>query len=193
MGESQIHFQLPHWLSKYEIEIKNKIFINDEDKMNIAIEISKQNILNNTGGPFGCAIFKLSKDKKKSTLLSMGCNLVTDNNNCTLHGEMVAIQLGQKKIKNYTFNKDDKYELFTSCEPCAMCLGATLWSGVYRLVSGATKFDAEKIGFKEGPVFEESYSYLQENGIKIKKNVLREKAKAVLELYKNNGGEIYNS
>ena len=193
MNNSKLYFQLPDWLVKYENEIKNKIFINDEDKMEIAVEISKQNILNKTGGPFGCAIFKLSQDNKKSTLFSVGCNLVVSNNNCTLHGEMVAIQIGQKKIKNYTFNKNDKYELFTSCEPCAMCLGATLWSGVHRLVSGATKFDAEKIGFKEGPVFDKSYSYLEDNGIKIKKNVLKEKAKAVLELYKNNGGQIYNS
>merc|ERR1712100_537855 len=114
MDKSKFYFQLPDWLIKYENEIKNEMFINDEDKMNIAIEISKQNILNKTGGPFGCAIFKLSKDKQKSTLLSIGCNLVTANNNCTLHGEMVAIQLGQQKIKNYTFNKNDKYELFTS-------------------------------------------------------------------------------
>ena len=192
MVNSELHFQLPNWLIKYENEIVNNIFVNDEDKMNIAIEISKQNILNKTGGPFGCAIFKISEDKK-STLLSLGCNIVTSNNNCTLHGEMVAIQLGQKKIQNYTFNKDDKYELFTSCEPCAMCLGATLWSGVHRVVSGATKSDAENIGFKEGPVFDESYSYLKDNGIQITKNVLREKAKNILELYKNNEGEIYNA
>ena len=193
MDNSKSYFQLPDWLTKYEEQIKDTKFNNDEKKMEIAIEISKRNVLRKTGGPFGCAIFKISKDKKYSTLFSVGCNLVLLNNNCTLHGEMVAIQLGQKKIQNYTFNKDDKYELFTSCEPCAMCLGATLWSGVHRLVSGATKSDAENIGFKEGPVFDESYSYLKDNGIQITKNVLREKAKNILELYKNNEGEIYNA
>jgi tRNA(Arg) A34 adenosine deaminase TadA len=193
MDNSKSYFQLPDWLTKYEEQIKDTKFNNDEKKMEIAIEISKRNVLRKTGGPFGCAIFKISKDKKYSTLFSVGCNLVLLNNNCTLHGEMVAIQLGQKKIKNYTFEDNDKYELFTSCEPCAMCLGAILWCGVQRLVCGATKYDAEELGFKEGPVFNESYLYLQNNGIEIKKNVLRKEAKGVFILYSNSDGKIYNS
>ena len=70
----------------------------------------------------------------------------------TVHGEMVAIQFAQQKLK--TFALKDKtgakeYCLFTSCEPCAMCLGGTFWSGVSKMVCAATKADAESIGFDE--------------------------------------------
>lgn len=73
-----------------------------------------------------------------------------------------------------------------------MCLGATLWSGVTRLVCGATKADASTIGFDEGPVFEESYKHLEEAGIEVKRKVLRQEAAAVLENY-GKIGVIYNA
>jgi len=84
-----------------------------------------------------------------------------------------------------------QFELFTSCEPCAMCLGATLWSGVSRLVCGATKDDAQAIGFDEGPVYEESYRHLEKCGVGVTRNVLTEEAAGVLRRY-GNSGLIYN-
>jgi tRNA(Arg) A34 adenosine deaminase TadA len=84
------------------------------------------------------------------------------------------------------------HELFTSCEPCAMCLGATLWSGVKRVVYGAGREDASKLNFEEGPVFPESYQYLMDRGIEIVRNVLRPEAAAVLERYRAKSGKIYN-
>jgi tRNA(Arg) A34 adenosine deaminase TadA len=84
------------------------------------------------------------------------------------------------------------HELFTSCEPCAMCLGATLWSGVRRLVCGAAREDATRLDFEEGPVFPESYRYLEERGIQIVRDLLRDEARAVLELYRATKGAIYN-
>ncbi|KAL7518003.1 hypothetical protein ACHAWX_002872 [Stephanocyclus meneghinianus] len=85
-----------------------------------------------------------------------------------------------------------RFELFTSCEPCAMCLGATLWSGVSRIVCGATKDDAQSIGFDEGPVFEESYKHLEKAGIDVTRNVLRADAAKVLQRYGCGCGPIYN-
>ncbi|HVG39005.1 MAG TPA: hypothetical protein VM870_06955, partial [Pyrinomonadaceae bacterium] len=78
------------------------------------------------------------------------------------------------------------------CEPCAMCLGATLWSGVKRVVCGATREDARQLNFDEGPVFADSYSYLSERGIEIVRGVRRTEARAVLELYRLGSGTIYN-
>jgi len=80
----------------------------------------------------------------------------------------------------------------TSCEPCAMCLGATLWSGVRRLVFGATRDDAAKLEFDEGPVFPESYKYLEARGIEIVRGMLHDEAAAVLERYRALNGAIYN-
>ncbi|HEX7024878.1 MAG TPA: hypothetical protein VF187_08680, partial [Gemmatimonadales bacterium] len=84
------------------------------------------------------------------------------------------------------------HELVTSCEPCAMCLGAILWSGVTRVVMGASRQDATALEFEEGPVFPESYRYLESRGIEIVREVLRAEARAVLELYRERGGTIYN-
>ena len=128
--------------------------------MQLAIDISARNVKEGTGGPFGCAIFERHEDDSIS-LISIGMNRVVTLGNSTLHGEMVAIQMAQKKLKTFSLQMplectpcDDggekkmrHFELFTSCEPCAMCLGATLWSGVSRIVCGAGKDDAEKIGF----------------------------------------------
>ena len=73
-----------------------------------------------------------------------------------------------------------------------MCLGATLWSGVRRLVYGAGRDDASRIDFDEGPVFAESYRYLEARGIEISGGVLRREAAAVLELYRQRNGPVYN-
>jgi tRNA(Arg) A34 adenosine deaminase TadA len=74
-----------------------------------------------------------------------------------------------------------------------MCLGAALWSGVRGLVCGASKEDATAVGFDEGPVFAESWAYLERRGVRITRGVLRERAVAVLELYRATGGPIYNA
>ena len=74
-----------------------------------------------------------------------------------------------------------------------MCLGATLWSGARRLICGATREDATALGFDEGPVFPESYSYLESRGVAVVRGVLRREAAEVLELYERSGGQIYNA
>jgi tRNA(Arg) A34 adenosine deaminase TadA len=163
--------------------------------MLVAIEISRRNVAQNTGGPFGCAIFEKDTTTGKCKLFSVGANRVVPLNNSTLHGEMVAIQFAQKKLKHFSLSGNaengKEYFLFTSCEPCAMCLGGTLWSGVSKIVCAATKDDAEAIGFNEGPVFPESYKALESAGCKVVRNVLREESAKVLQNY-GETGVIYN-
>jgi tRNA(Arg) A34 adenosine deaminase TadA len=74
-----------------------------------------------------------------------------------------------------------------------MCLGAVHWSGVRRLVTGATREDAIALSFDEGPVFPESFAYLEARGVGVVRGVRRKEAAAVLELYKRQGGPIYNA
>ncbi|WP_449357388.1 nucleoside deaminase [Alishewanella longhuensis] len=103
--------------------------------MALAIELSRQNVLRGTGGPFGSAIFEVDSGK----LISVGVNRVMPLSNSSAHGEMVAIMLAEQAVQSFSLAADGvKRELFTSCEPCAMCLGGTLWSGVKRLVCAAT-------------------------------------------------------
>jgi tRNA(Arg) A34 adenosine deaminase TadA len=103
--------------------------------------------------------------------------------------------MAQKRLSSFTLKAPHlpPHEMFTSCEPCAMCLGATLWSGVERLVCGARRDDASRLNFEEGPVFPESYRYLEDRGIEIVHNLLREEAKSILELYRAAGGQVYNA
>lgn len=158
--------------------------------MRLAIAVSRQNVERATGGPFGAAVFEADSGR----LVSIGMNSVVRLNNCTLHGEIVAFMMAQQRVGSYTLHAPNlpRHELFTSCEPCAMCLGAALWSGVRRVVSGAARDDASKLDFEEGPVFPESYRYLEARGIAIEREVLRDEARAVLELYRRTSGTIYN-
>jgi len=102
--------------------------------------------------------------------------------------------MAQQRVQSFTLNAPNlpAHELTTQCEPCATCLGAALWSGVRRVVAGAAREDASKLNFEEGPVFPESYRYLEDRGIEIVRNVLRSEARAVLELYRAKSGKIYN-
>jgi len=187
---------LPEWTTDFYNERKNKVYATDKEMMEVAMELSKVNCKNKTGGPFGTAIFEHDPQTNESRLFSIGVNRVVPCSNSTSHGEMIAIQFGQQKRRNFSFscsgaNNSKEFHLFTSCAPCCQCLGGVMWSGVSKLVCGATKADAEAIGFDEGPVFDESYEALEQAGCKVVRNVLRDECKAVLEWYKNHG-EIYN-
>ena len=168
----------------------SRTYASDTDKMRLAIDVSRENVERETGGPFGAAIF----ERDSGRLVAVGMNSVVRLGNCTLHGEMVAFMMAQRRVGSYTLSAPHLpvHELFTSCEPCAMCLGATLWSGVRRVVYGAGREDASRLNFEEGPVFPESYKYLEDRGITIVRGVLRDEARAVLERYREKRGTIYN-
>lgn len=183
-----INIDFPAWLESFAE--RDRRFASDEEKMSVAINLAVENVSRGTGGPFGAAIF----DSRTGEILSLGMNQVVRLNNSCLHAEVTAIMSAQATLNSYNLSdkEESPYELFTSCEPCCMCLGAILWSGVKRLVCAATKEDASRIGFDEGPVYESSYEYLQERGIEVKRYLLRAEAVKAFELYKTQGGLIYN-
>jgi tRNA(Arg) A34 adenosine deaminase TadA len=184
-----IHFEYPLWVEA-GVDFSH-IYSSDEDRMRVAIAVSRENVERGTGGPFGAAIFESDSGR----LVSVGMNSVVRSHNCVLHGEIVAFMMAQQSVRSFTLNAPNlpAHELFTSCEPCAMCLGAALWSGVRRIVCGAAREDATRLKFEEGPVFPESYKYLEDRGIKIEHGLLREEAREVMELYRAKGGKIYNA
>jgi tRNA(Arg) A34 adenosine deaminase TadA len=158
--------------------------------MRLAVKLSRLNIENETGGPFGAAIF----DTATHRLLAPGVNLVTGADCSVLHAEIVAIMVGQQVVGSYDlgFDREGGYELVSSCEPCAMCLGAIPWSGVRRLVCGARDDDARRIGLDEGAKPENWPRELEQRGITVSRDVCREAAAAVLDRYAAGGGAIYN-
>jgi tRNA(Arg) A34 adenosine deaminase TadA len=183
-----VHVDYPAWVA--EVVAWETSYPTDEARMRLAITLSRENVERGTGGPFGAAIF----ERDSGRLVAVGMNSVVRLHNCTLHGEMVAFMMAQRRLGSFTLNAPQlpAHELVTSCEPCAMCLGATLWSGVRRLVFGATREDAAKLEFDEGPVFPESYRYLEARGIEIVRGMLHDEAAAVLDRYRALNGAIYN-
>ncbi len=113
--------------------------------MNRAIELSLKSIKLN-GGPFGCVIVK------NNQIIAEGSNEVTKNNDPTAHAEIVTIR-NACKILN-TFNLKGT-EMFTSCEPCPMCLSAIYWSHIDKIYYGNTRKDAAKIGFDDNFIYDE--------------------------------------
>jgi tRNA(Arg) A34 adenosine deaminase TadA len=183
-----VHIEYPDWVDS--IVNWNRRYSSDEDRMRLAIEVARENVSRESGGPFAAAIFEAESGR----LVAVGMNSVVRLNNCTLHGEMMAFMMAQQRVGSYTLNAPgmSAHELFSTCEPCAMCLGATLWSGVRRLVCGAAREDAARLNFEEGPVFPESYRYLEERGIQVVRNLLHDEAAAVMENYRAKSGKIYN-
>ncbi len=159
--------------------------------MGLAIELSRLNVEHGTGGPFGAAVFDLSR----GTLVAPGINLVVPSNCSIAHAEIVAIVLAHKKLGHYDLGAPGlpSMELVTSCEPCSMCLGAVIWSGVQSVVIGARAKDAERIGFDEGPKVRNWTVQLEDRGIRVQRDVCRRDAQRVLNDYAARKGVIYNA
>tara|TARA_X000000368_G_scaffold144912_1_gene114252 strand:- start:816 stop:1283 length:468 start_codon:yes stop_codon:yes gene_type:complete len=141
------------------------------DFMKRAIELSIQNIKNN-GGPFGCIIVKENK------IIAEGVNRVTFNNDPTAHAEIIAIRNACKKLN--TFNLE-KCELYTSCEPCPMCLSAIYWSHIDKIYYGNSRLDASKIGFDDDFIYNELNKDLSSRKIQMKQISQKEAKKAFLD------------
>jgi tRNA(Arg) A34 adenosine deaminase TadA len=158
--------------------------------MRLAIRLARENVSAGTGGPFGAAVF----EEPTGRLVSVGVNSVERLGNSLLHAEVVALMLAEAAVGSYTLRTKGStaHVLFTSCDPCAMCLGAILWSGVSRVVCGASREDAMAVGFDEGPVFAESYRYLEERGVSVAHGLLRDEAAQVLKEYQKRKGTVYN-
>ena len=165
-------------------------YATDEEKLDLTIALARANVQHETGGPFGAAVFEV----ESGALVAVAVNSVVRLRSSACHAEMLALMLAQHRRQSFTLAAAGlpAHELVSSCEPCAMCLGATLWSGVTRLVFGAKREDAEALGFDEGPVFPESYRYLRDRGLEIVGGVRRSEAQAVLHEYLRGGGPIYN-
>lgn len=185
---TEVSVRIPEWVPA--VCDVTQPYATDLEKMRLAIALARNNVTKDTGGPFGAAIFRRSDN----SLVAVGVNVVEPLYNSTLHAETLAIMLAEHTIRSHTLSRatGSAYELFTSCSPCAMCIGAIFWSGISRVVAAASRDDAQAIGFDEGPVFPESYRYLEQRGIEFAHGLARDEATAVLALYGRQGGLIYN-
>ncbi len=116
-----------------------------EDFMRKAIELSIENVKRG-GGPFGAVIVKDGK------VVATGVNRVTANCDPTAHAEVSAIRDAAKKLGTFDLGG---CEIYTSCEPCPMCLGAIYWAHLDKMYYGNTKTDAKHIGFDDSFIYDE--------------------------------------
>lgn len=120
--------------------------MNKEEFMREAIRLSVENVESGNGGPFGAVVVK------DGEIIARGFNQVTTNNDPTAHAEVVAIREACKVLNSFQL---DGCELYTSCEPCPMCLGAIYWARPDKIYFANTKEDASNINFDDQFIYEE--------------------------------------
>lgn len=178
-----LQFPLPDWL--HEQEARWAAGTGVDDPMAQVIRLSRLNA-GEGGGPFAAAIVD-----EHGTLIALGTNRVIPSRCSHWHAEMLAIARAQQHFQTHDLAAH-RTVLYSSCEPCAMCIGAILWSGVHALVYAARDEDARAIGFDEGPKMDGWQAYLQSRGIQVgTADAHRAAAQQVLVDYQEQGNIIY--
>jgi tRNA(Arg) A34 adenosine deaminase TadA len=181
-----LQLALPDWLR--DARFDERSYHGDEERVGLAIELSRRNVEHDTGGPFGAAVFD-----GDGRLVAAGVNRVVVHNCSVAHAEIMAYMLAQHRVGRIRLNEDGRrYVLATSAQPCCQCYGATVWAGIDELLIGARSSDVEALtGFDEGPLPADWIGELERRGIAVRSDILRERACDVLRQYSARGGAVY--
>jgi tRNA(Arg) A34 adenosine deaminase TadA len=147
----------------------------DEYFMSRAIELAQNGMDTNAGGPFGAIVVL------KGEIIGEGWNQVTSTNDPTAHAEVNAIREACRKLGSFQL---DNCVLYTSCEPCPMCLGAIYWARPEKVVYACTREDAAGIGFDDHFIYDEIEKSVEERQMKIV-NFMRDEALKVFKNWEN--------
>ena len=147
----------------------------DHDKqfMQRAIELARAGMDNNDGGPFGCVVVKDGR------VVGEGNNRVTSTNDPTAHAEVVAIREACKTLNAFQL---DGCSIYTSCEPCPMCLGAIYWARPAQVFYACTREDAAAVGFDDDFIYDE-ISLPNEDRERVMINLLRDEGVALFQAW----------
>jgi tRNA(Arg) A34 adenosine deaminase TadA len=188
-----VHLHLPAWISE-ETGDPDRRFPTLDARMALAVRLAERNI-EAGGGPFGAAIFEIESGK----LVAPGVNRVMPLACSLAHAEAMAIMVAQQVCASHDLGAQGlpPMELVTSAQPCIQCYGNLWWSGLSRVVIGATKEDVESLtGFVEGPLPRDWADHLAHRPplppVTVVRDVLRDEARRVLAQYRAQGGTIYN-
>jgi tRNA(Arg) A34 adenosine deaminase TadA len=182
MLTAQIHLTLPPWVHD-DVDAK-KLYPDAESRIALAIDLSRRNVVNRSGGPFGAAIFT-----EAGRLIGVGVNRVVPASCSAAHAEVMALATSQQRMQRFRLNEDgERITLATSSQPCAMCYGALIWAGIDELLIGARADDVQALaGFDEGPLPADWAGELEKRGIAVRKDLMREHARDVLRDYGESG------
>ena len=150
------------------------------DFMLRAVELSRNSVESGKGGPFGCVIVKNGK------IVGEGSNQVTTTNDPTAHAEIVAIRNACKNLNSFQL---EDCEVYTSCEPCPMCLGAIYWARPEKIYYANTRNDAALINFDDSFIYDEISEPIENRKIKME-SLGRDEALIVFELWKSKTNKI---
>jgi tRNA(Arg) A34 adenosine deaminase TadA len=142
--------------------------------MRMAIDLANQNILNG-GGPFGAILVR------NDEVIGTGANQVTNRNDPTAHAEILAIREASQHLNNYNLSD---CTLYTTCEPCPMCLGAIYWARIPHVYYGNNRQDAADIGFDDDFIYKEIHTPIQKRSI-LMQPLLSEEALATFKEWSN--------
>lgn len=149
--------------------------------MKIAKDCASHGMTKGEGGPFGAVI-----TDKNGNIIAQGNNMVLANNDPTAHAEVTVIREACKKLGTYDLSG---YILYTSCEPCPMCLSAIIWANIKTVYYGCTREDAGNIGFRDDAIYE--YLEGKKKDLLELKQLDRDDCIALFEEYKKEGKTIY--
>lgn len=152
----------------------------DEKFMKIAISLSEKNVTEGLGGPFGAVVVKDGK------IIAKSGNKVTTTNDPTAHAEVSAIRLACKKLKTFDLSG---CVVYTSCEPCPMCLGAIYWARIETIYYANTKVDAANIGFDDKFIYEEIEKPMAKRTLPIHQ-IMRTEAQQAFQLWEQSPMKI---
>ncbi|PIE65666.1 MAG: CMP deaminase [Desulfobacterales bacterium] len=160
--------------------------------MEAVLAFVSKNIEHKTGGPFAAGVFERDSGK----LVSIGVNRVVPSNCSSIHAEVMALALAQKRLAVYDLGGKGMaaHQLVVNWCPCVMCFGALLWSGVRSLVIPGSGPELEEItGFDEGPLHPDWRKELEKRNITLEDNVLKQKAIAQFKAFAASGQLVYNA
>lgn len=181
---SAVHLAVPAWA--WTVDGADRPLATADERMALVLRLVEANIADG-GGPFGAAVFD-----SDGCLVAPGVNRVVPDSAPIAHAEIVAIAAAGQRLGTWDLRSRGDFELVTSTEPCAMCLGAVPWSGVTSLVIGARDVDARAVGFDEGHKPDGWIEQLRERGIEVTPDVGRRRVVDLLRHYAAGGGPIYN-
>jgi tRNA(Arg) A34 adenosine deaminase TadA len=187
----QFALNLPDWAIA-ELNQLPTHFPTVEERMAAVIKFSRLNFQHDTGGPFAAGVFERDSGK----LIVIGVNRVVPSNCSSAHAEVMALSLAQKLLGTYDLGGPGMpaHQLVVNWRPCAMCYGATLWSGVQSVVVAGSGPELEEItGFDEGPVHPDWRREWEKRGIEVVEDVLRAEAIAAYREFAASQRFVYNS
>lgn len=188
---SSFSASLPEWLVAELPTLAARRLADDDERMSLAIELADRNWREGNGGPFAALVV----DAASGELVSAGVNIVLSSGLSSLHAEVTALSLAQRRLGRWDLGAGGaELELVVNWATCVMCYGATMWSGVRRLVIAGDGDECQRLtGFDEGPMPTDWAGEFERRGIRVRSGVRRDEAIDVFRAFGASDAVVYNA